>query len=628
MKTFVLWQARTPRAARDPAEVGRRLLAHFGPLFDPEPELHLHSVGDVHLAWLELPVDKFSAPTFERDEQGWGFSAEHPLNGRRALRAGGRPLPDAVLPALGRELEARPEETLAALAAPFSLVWAEPARGEVRVQTDALGQAQLFEHDGPELWALGNRVGALPAAGVELVPEPVDWALRYTLGWFPEERSGYRGVRLLPGGTRVTVRAGDEPGRGAVRHEHIDALARWVRPEARSVDDALELGRQGLLDHVEDTVELARKPSVGLSGGWDSRVVMACLRTLGAKSKPRVRGPRTNYDVLISAELARIADLPLRIKTGGGVPPASAEACRASIEKALRWQGGGLTLLKHKTFLAKAGKHAMDGGVVNLMGQHGGVGKADFAVRINARERDPATYEDVLLESLMKDAPAFLRPELRDEVEDVIRRSYRKADRYELEGEQRLHFYFLDEYTRRWGAATVNSQTGVVATPFLAPDVIRAAYCLPPALHYSKPIHAHALKVLVPDWAHVPFTDTITEEHMASGVVPRLETGEEQEAARAVEAATEAGDTATKAAKRADGRLAGEGWQRTKRFSKYDRKAYWREVGAPLVQEALDAGGFWTELFDPDQARQDWNTWKGAADVLVVSYLLEQQLAD
>jgi hypothetical protein len=602
MKTFLLWRAKSPATpGTDPARVGTALARHFDSILEPEATLTHRSEGLAHLVWLELPVKGFRAPFFEEDERGWAFAPEYPLNARRLLRAQGAfPADGNALLALARELELRREPYLRELIPPAALIWAEKGSGEIRVQNDGLGQAPLYEYEDGGLWALTNRLCALRALSVTLKPVALDWAARFTTHWFPQHTSGYANARLLEGGTELRVQ------KERVLRARFDPLAEWVNPAPRSREDCLEAGRQALLDHLSDAIELWERPTVGLSGGWDSRCVASCLRHLGADFELRVRGQETHFDVLISAQLARMAGLPHRIKTGGGVPPGTVEGLRTSLAKALLWQAGNFTTLKHKSFLAKEGKDLLDGGVVNVMGQHAGIGKADFAKKIHAQDHPPSRYEELLLADLEADSPPILRADLREGVRETLRRSYRAALDYGLRHRGPLHFFFLHEYTRRWGSATVSGQTGFVVTPFLTPHFIRACYGMPEEELVSKPMHRYITALHAPEWAAYPYTDQATEEDLRSGLIPPVEIPREEPAENAAEIPR---------------------WRQTARFRRFHYKYYWKDVGKPLLKEAFRQGGFWTELFDPAKAEEEWSSFKSGGDVITIAHVLPKVLA-
>ena len=55
----------------------------------------------------------------------------------------------------------------------------------------------------------------------------------------------------------------------------------------------------------------------------------------------------------------------------------------------------------------------------------------------------------------------------------------------------------------------------------------------------------------------------------------------------------------------------------------YDNVVYYQEVAKPLIDECLDQEGFWTEIFEPDLAKEHSNS---APDELAITYLLPEVL--
>ncbi len=600
MLIFLLW--RNAGAIRDdlaPHQVAANLQSRFAPLFAEPPPVRVKSAGDTHLAYLDLPIRGWEPACFEASGNGWALAPEYPLDAVAVLRKRATPAnDDGVLRDLGQQLEADAPSLLADLAPPFSLIWSKSG-DDVRVQNDAMGQAQLFEVERGPLWALTNRVSALPVLGVPLEPDPVEFATRFTLGWFPMDTTGFRGVRYLEPGTALQI---DTAGRlSRTRH---DVLERWVVPDPMPRDACLELGRTSIREHLRACASQWNKPSVGLSGGWDSRVVVSTLRSLGEDFDVRVRGSQDRFDVMISNELARIAGLRLRIKVKGGFPPDDAAGCRRSISSALLWQAGAMDLRRHTTFLAR--KPHLDAGVVNVMGQHGGFGKADFVVKIGARELPDDLHEPRLVDTLMDHAPSFLRPDMHEAVRERIITAYRQADRYGLTGLARLHFFFLYEYTRRWGSATLASQPGLVVAPYMSAGFIRACYAYPEREIADRPFHRHIVGTLAPDWADIPYEDQATQKDVASGRIPKLK---------------------LKRSKR-HFHEQGNDWRRARHRRTYKPNLYWKEVAAPIIEEAFDRNGFWTSVFDAGKARNSWQEDPGRdfPEALAIAHLLPSLL--
>ena len=71
-----------------------------------------------------------------------------------------------------------------------------------------------------------------------------------------------------------------------------------------------------------------------------------------------------------------------------------------------------------------------------------------------------------------------------------------------------------------------------------------------------------------------------------------------------------------------------DSWKRSRAHKKYSASRYWSTVGEKLMADALARGGFWTELFDPDQVRQSWAEAPGktSPDPLAIAHVLPKAL--
>lgn len=561
----------------------------FAPLFADPPRARVLGNGTVNLVSLELPVRKWKPAFFEQQRGSWAFAPEYPINARSVLNNRGVPFSEHdVLLTLCRCLQQDPEPILRELTPPFSLIWSDSRSGEIYFQNDGLGMAQLFEYQQDQVWALSNRIQCLKVLGLAIEPELIEWATRLTLGWFPLYLTGYKRTRFMAPGTQGWVSA------NGVRKRQCDVLTDWLHPNMMPENECLELARSAMLELVKDTLTLFEgPPKVGLSGGWDSRVVVALLRALKANFSLRVRGLPERLDVIIAHHLARIAGIDIDIRTQGGLPPDDAHECRRCISQALLWQSGYMVTKKHKVFLAR--KKHLRAGSINIMGQHAGIGKADFARYIHAENLKPSQYEAHFMELMMKRMPPFTREQLRDPVRDLILKAYNQADAYGLTGLAKLHFFFLFEQTRRWASGSLNSQKGLVFTPFLSPDFVRASYAYPAEKLPSKPFHRYITEYYAPDWQDVPYEGQTTRKELhAMGIEP-----------------PKVPDQKVTTSMRT--------WKHSKGNIKFNSSAFWREVGAPVIFEAIDQGGFWTTVFDPDLAKQHWQF---APDELAIAYLL------
>jgi hypothetical protein len=568
VRIFLLWRRdRGPAAALEPAVVARRLGALLAPLLATAPAIAVEERRSAAMVFAQLPVAGWRTPFVQEDAAGRAYAVDYPIGAARVL--GATSAPDDELAALGPRLADDP--------APLLLVWWPAGREEAVVQTDGLGRAQVLEYDDGALWAVTNKVTALRALGLEPELEADEWAVKCAGGWFPMDRTGYRHLTYLEPGTQLRVTP------EGVRRRVDDVLGEWVRPAAMAPGEALDLARDSLVRHVRDAAPHLETADTGLTGGWDTRAVVAAFVAAGVDVRPHVKGREGSLDVAIAQRLARIAGLELEVREEADLPPDDADGRERSIRLALLWQAGLMWSEHHKSFLADGGR--LDGGVVTVMGQHGEVARGAYERRIRAWEAaGEHEYEDRLIARLTHERPAGLRPEALARAEEILRESFRRLERYGLTGLAALDLYHLLERTRRYSGASLSSHPGVAFTPFLNPDLIRASYAYRAAggtfverKRLVNPIHRHVIATCLPAWAEVEYED---------------------EAFRAARRAA-----------RAEGRdiASSEGptWNAGPAPARgyYDRERHWRDVAGPVARRALGDDGVWAEVFDAPALR-------------------------
>lgn len=101
---------------------------------------------------------------------------------------------------------------------------------------------------------------------------------------------------------------------------------------------------------------------------------------------------------------------------------------------------------------------------------------------------------------------------LRDRVGEIMRDAYRQARRFDLEGLEALDFFYLYERARRWASGSLNSQTGLIFTPFLNPDYIRAVYAYRRDERGANPFHKYIIARNTPDWVNVPYEEDLIKK--------------------------------------------------------------------------------------------------------------------
>ena len=583
-----MW-ARGSRAGAelDPRAVGHALQEVMGPLFADTPPVEIEANAAAAMVYMQIPVRGWTAPHVQEDEHGRAYVTDHPVGLRRALAtAGETATPGAELAVLGRRLARDPAPVLSELAPPFALTWWPSDADEAVLQADGLGQAQVFTYDDGSLWAATNKITALRALGVRLEPDPLDWAGKATAGWFPLDRTGFRHVSYGEPGAQVRI------DRAGVHRRTVDVLEGWLHPAPMTRAEALDAGRAAMVQHIRDGAPYFEgRPEAGLSGGWDTRAVVSSFVGAGVDVRLKVKGQEGKFDVQLARRLAEVAGLDLEVRPKAELPPERTEDLERSLRLALLWQAGHMWSENHKTFLWSDERH-VDGGAVNVMGQHGEIVRGHYERRARAWEATgPEEYEDRAVAFIMDQAPAALRDDLRDDVRELLVAAYRRAARWGLDGLAALDFLYLLERTRRYNGASLEAQFGFVFTPFLSPGLIRAAYGLRAAgevfiekRRQVNPLHRHVIEANMPQWRGIEFEEDLRRA-----------------AKRAKREAAAAGPGGGEVAAARD-------WRPAQGKQYYDYDLYWEEVGGPLLRRLTGQDGWWTEVFDAGRVRDGAQT--------------------
>jgi hypothetical protein len=485
---FLLWDrgAGWPAPERVASRVGDLLAEFFA--FPLRPAAVTHAV--CHLVWVELPVEGWTAPVHEQEgsDRCWAF--EYPVN---------QPALADSLGALARRLAGDDGRELARVVPPMCLLHLAPDRGWLL--NDGLGAAQLYLHRGPRGWAITNRLALLAALGVSLRPRAEDWALRLSLPYFPDARTGFADVAYVGPGTRCRMDA------AGLTLERADALGRWLTGPAVPLDVAMGAVVRSVDEYLGLAARRCRVFACGLSGGRDSRAVVAAVRASGHPFRLRTKGADDSEDVRVARRLAEAAGLPLRVKRESEVAPDPgdpADLARA-VRLALRWQGGAMIVHKHKTLFARGRRFTA--GAVNVMGQYGEVLRGRLLRLAGGGALDgagPAAAYAAVVDGLLARAPRFWRPEVAAWVRDETARLARAVPDGIPGLAERLEAFYILQDVRRWTTGALRAQFAATLTPLLTPATLWAACHAPAEARLREAFHAAVIARHAPEWVDVP----------------------------------------------------------------------------------------------------------------------------
>lgn len=565
----------------------RALTARF---FSTAPSIMSRTGNGWAMVRASLDTRKFKCVTSDEDETTWAYAPQYPMNARRLVQGLGRG-PDLaqILPTICRAFQSESVRTTESLEPPFSLIWEDKKSGELFVQNDVLGHAQLFEYNGHGTRALSNRIFTFKSLDLPLTPVASEWATRSIIGWFPLHLTGFSEVTYTPPATQYRFAP---VGLKKITH---DVLAHWVHPPQLSEHDCYDLAWDATVELSRSGLASLRKPHFSLSGGWDSRAILSVLASIGAQVSARVHGPAGHEDVKIAGELAQRVGWELAVSHQSGQPPSDPVSARSSIIRALQWQAGTRNAHKHKTFQVR-GPFA-NGGSVEISGQHGEIGRSHYE-KLSQEAHVPADgSSDSLFALLTGKAPPFLRPKVRDDAVELIRQATRSAEKYHLTGHRSWDFFYLYERTRRWASSSHASKPGLNFAPFLNSGYVKAVFAHPDPSRIDNPFHRNFIRRYDPRWVEIAFAGTQPLPPMANRC------GEESGRAGVVEQ--------------------NESWKLDGRY--YSSRDYWLTTGKNLMEEVLRSEGFWTEVFDPILCQEQW---MAAPDDLVITAFLSEALLE
>ena len=398
---------------------------------------------------------------------------------------------------------------------PFAVVVVDRDGGRAVVQQDWLGMARLFTRTHGGVLALSSRPSLVPVADAGPSDPDVDaWAGFAATGAFHGEDAPVAGVRLLAPGQRLTFTKHE--GGWEARDERrwgLDDIVRAGRDRAgtATLDELTAESATGITRLADSVGRLYAGPvKLGLSGGKDSRVIAAAMiaagmtPTLSTNTTTRAEGD-TASELVERVRAARGLELE-HVLYEASIPKQVFAAPLLERAERLRWLHDGQF---PSTYLARPLEHVREemrppsftgsGGEILTGYWHPADGAGPAA---NLQEKI-CVVGDV----------ERLSPHARDVYAAIVDGLVADATAVGLEGPDVADYAYLLTRLRRWTSAAYFP--GMV-TPFLATEVVAAAFVLTPEQKGALALHVGMIERLVPEWAGVPFVSISTGPNRAA----------------------------------------------------------------------------------------------------------------
>jgi len=255
----------------------------------------------------------------------------------------------------------------------FAALVFDDLRRSIAIGSDLLGSFHVYYRRVGRAVAVSNSSAALAALPPAATLDPVGVQELCSLAVACEDRSLWQGVHKLRGGSLLLV---DTATARTSLHPHRPLLA-----ELRSVDVGLDDAVRGIdvafgdvLGHIASHAgsgpeRAGARWAADLTGGNDSRALMAALLRHAVPVAATVSGDVHNDDVVIGARLARIAGIPyIRRAPHGALTPGELAASCALTD-------GEFDAIEFAAIAQVHRDHAADGLQISVNGSYGETGR-------------------------------------------------------------------------------------------------------------------------------------------------------------------------------------------------------------------------------------------------------------
>ena len=377
----------------------------------------------------------------------------------------------------------------------FVAVRVDLVEESVECITDAVGIAPLysFQHGGNHL--LSNSVEAIRTSVGLAEPDPLGVSCFLSLGWAAADRVLLRDVRALRGGHRYRLKTSGFTSRVYMSSATIAAEAH----DAKSMSTP-ELVRD-LVGLTSTALSKAAPVKCALTGGRDSRVVLALLEAAGAEHvRYHTIGSEADCDVRIARSIANVRNLsyerwaPSEFDASGDV---------IALIKMFVAQSDGLSSLNQ---IGEYGDQLtpFDRIGLKVSGLGGEIGRGGItAIRFGGTlpvVRRSSRLHTALMRRVRPAFKGLLRPEAMSVSTDYLRRfaADRRAEGWQVR-DLSESFYAFDRSPRMTSAGLRRtSAVDDFFSPFCSQAFIRYCFSLSPAERYLEAPHYRIMSSLAP----------------------------------------------------------------------------------------------------------------------------------
>ena len=380
----------------------------------------------------------------------------------------------------------------------FAAVKVDLQNLELDVLTDPLGMEQVYvHHHGPTV-VVSNSVRLIErTCGLTAIDE-IGASLFLSLGWVGGDRTLRESVRVLPGGYLHRWKSNGSC--TSMAYLPRTSLARLSQGREELRVDELAQGFTSMLRALSDRVAPL---GCGLTGGRDTRVVVAAVIASGVPASFVTMGSTESADVRIATKIAEAFHLTHRVGYPQGVVT---DRWEEGARRLVRQTDGMVNLWQVANSISQV--QQIENLPLSLWGVAGEIASAPYYRLLNL----PLTLSNSqMLRTFLSSLVARDTELLKEETRQLALQSVRETcegfldDGFEPQAVPEA-FYVYDRVTR-WVGANIRKASPVcdMFTPFCTIPYIEAAYSIPLPDRIAGRLHTELIRATTPSLLDFPY---------------------------------------------------------------------------------------------------------------------------
>jgi asparagine synthase (glutamine-hydrolysing) len=382
----------------------------------------------------------------------------------------------------------------------FVAVRVDMEHDDLECITDSLGIAPVYLYQRDGGWLLSNSVEAIRSATGADSPDPLGVSTFLSLGWAAGDRTLVHDIEALGGGHRYRVTSN-----GVVGNAYLSP--RTVAHVSSRNDSTIDDVADELVNLTAAVAETSSPVSVGLTGGRDTRVLLALLRAAGVdRAEYYTIGDDDDSDVRLARNVAVELGVPYRV-----MEPSTTDASGdwMSLTKLFVSQSDGLSSLLQIGEYTDQLRHVDELAIKpsGLGGEIGrsGVGPVRFAGTVPLARSMPRVHRQVV----RRLRPPFAQLLTAEALVTSTEYLHRFLDERREEGwpvPALSEVFYTWDRVARWGSAGFrrSSAAADLFSPFCSQAFITYSFSLSPSERYLEAAHYRLLSKLAPRLRDMP----------------------------------------------------------------------------------------------------------------------------